>query len=106
MLFLAFGQAYAADTITGAVYDDTDDDGQVETITVTFDESITCTSGPGANGWSVSTAGSIGVLSVDSVTCSGSTDVVLTISASADITGGATNPELDYATASGDLTGA
>lgn len=102
---LGVGQAFAADSIVTSVFEDSDDNGQVDQVTITFDEGITCAGG-GANGWSIDTAGTINISSINSVTCDGSADVVLAVTADANKTGGATDPVLSYSDAGGDLAGA
>lgn len=89
-------KAYAADTISSALYLDTDDDGQVDTIRWTMDENVTACAYE-AGDWTVDTASEMNI-SVTGLTCTGS-DTILDIDVSADAweTGADTDPVISYA---------
>ncbi len=90
-------KALAANTVSSAVYQDTNNDGAVDTIVVTMDENVTACVYE-AGDWSVSVAGTIGVTGVTGISCTG-TDPILNISVTsgANKTGGVTNPTIAYA---------
>ncbi|MFH1410040.1 MAG: carboxypeptidase regulatory-like domain-containing protein [Patescibacteria group bacterium] len=93
--------AYAVDTISAAVYQDLNVDGQVDNIRVTFDENVTdCTYEAGD--WNVNAGGTIAVSAVTGLTCTG-TDAILDIGVTADAgkTGGVTPPTITYTAAAG-----
>jgi|GEM_PF-1667269 len=91
---------HAADTISTNVYQDSDNDGDVDRIRWTMDENVTaCTYEAGD--WTVNTAGSVNVsITGLSGTCNG-TDAILyiTVTADANETGGTTDPVISYANA-------
>jgi hypothetical protein len=74
-------------------------DGQVDGIRLTFTNVTACAYEAGD--WSIAVAGSIGVTAVTGIqntaTCATDEYITLTITASANITGGATNPQITYA---------
>ncbi len=100
-LFLFAGQSLAADDINLATYRDNNTNGTVETIRWDMggDENVTaCTYEAGD--WTVNTAGSIGVTAVTALTCTGSDQYLdITVTTTANVTGGATNPVISYANA-------
>jgi hypothetical protein len=118
LAFFAFSQqAQAADTLSTQTYIDTNADGTVDHIKLTFDENIDlCTYEAGD--WTVNTAGTINVAitGIDTSNpegngqgdCNGSDAVVyLSITADTNKTGGGTAPVISYANAgtAGSLSG-
>lgn len=88
------GFVSAADTITFAMFRDLDSNGQVETIQWQMDEAVTsCVYEAGD--WSVTTAGTIGVSAITGISCSGAM-LTLSVTAFANVTGGATSPVISY----------
>jgi hypothetical protein len=105
--FLIAGSVSAADTISTSVFIDADGDGQVDHAKLTFDANIaTCVYEAGD--WTVDTAGTIAVTAVTGIStdnpegsgdgaCDSSDAVIyVDIATTADITGGATAPEITY----------
>ena len=98
------GTVSAADTVVATSYRDFDNDGLVDHIRIQFDENVDqCTFEAGD--WSVETAGTINVVSIDGITtgsiagdsCDGSFPYVfLQVTADANVTGGATDPQISY----------
>jgi methionine-rich copper-binding protein CopC len=118
LAFFAFSQqAQAADTLSTQTYIDTNGNGTVDHIKLTFDENIDlCTYEAGD--WTVNTAGTINVAITGINTsnpegngqgdCNGTDAVVyLSITADANKTGGGTAPVISYANAgtAGSLSG-
>ncbi len=97
--FLFAGQTFAADNISTATYLDANTNGTVEKIRWVMDENVTgCTYD--AADWTVNTAGSIGVTAVTALTCTGAdVNLDISITTTANVTGGATNPVISYANA-------
>ncbi len=92
-------QAAAMDTVSSAVYQDLNHDGQVDNVQVTFDENVTACAYE-AGDWGVTVAGGINVTAITGIsgTCNG-TDAILNIAvtAAAGFTGGAVAPTVTYA---------
>ncbi len=93
---------HAADSILSSVYQDSDNDGDVDRIRWTMDENITACAYESGD-WTVNTAGSVSVVITGlSGNCNG-TDAILyvTVTADANETGGATDPVISYANVGG-----
>lgn len=78
-------------TISSAAYNDTDGDGQVDRLNVTYSEAIA--GGYTDGDWSIATAGTVS-LAKDGTGSVSSPSVLLDVTGSADTTGGATAPEV------------
>jgi hypothetical protein len=98
--FFAFSQqAHAANTVSAAVYQDTNGDGTVDRIRWTMDENVTACAYE-AGDWTVNTAGTINVTAITGLSCTGSDAFLnIAVTTSANITGGATDPVISYANA-------
>ncbi|WP_423750786.1 PGF-CTERM sorting domain-containing protein [Salinirarus marinus] len=80
-----------------ASYNDTNHDGTVETVNVTYSENVSAST-PAAVDWSFPENGSVGIAGVTSATLSADdTTFVLTVAGDADTTGGSTRPTVRYA---------
>ncbi|MCX6807241.1 MAG: hypothetical protein NTZ80_00305, partial [Patescibacteria group bacterium] len=83
-------------TIVTAVYEDVGGDGKVDNIKITFDEDVTACAFEESD-WSITEAGTIGVTDITGLTCLGTDEVLdVAITASDNITGGATAPIIAY----------
>lgn len=100
LVFLFTLSAHAADTVSSAVYEDTNSDGTIDRIRITMDENATsCTYEAGD--WTVNTAGTVNI-SITGASCTGSDAFIdLAVSADASKTGGATDPVVSYSAAAG-----
>jgi len=99
----SFNLDLTAPTVSSASYKDTDADGTVDRVDIVFDETIVVTSYDTTD-WSFSAAGSI---TLDDSGASASTaTVLLTVSADAEETGGATAPTVLYTNNGSRLTDA
>ncbi len=95
-LFFSFTPALAADTVTAAQYEDTNKDGKVDKITWFLDDIITsCVYEAGD--WKIENSGTIGLLSINNVTCQiNSSTLVMYVRDINFITGGETDPIISY----------
>lgn len=88
--------AHAADTIVSSVYQDSNNDGRVDRVRITMDETVTACVYE-AGDWSMAVAGDI-TMSVTGLSCAGSDAIMyVAVNADANETGGTTNPQLVYA---------
>jgi hypothetical protein len=115
---LFFGLASAADIVSSSTFIDSDGDGQVDHAKITFDENIDQCTYEAAD-WSIDTAGTINVSAITGINtsdpestgdgaCDGTDAVVyVSLTADADVTGGATAPQITYTngTTTGSLSG-
>jgi len=95
MAMLIANSAYAADTINTSEYFDTNNDGQVDSARLTFDENVTaCTYEAGD--WSVLNASNFNV-TITGISCTGA-DAHLDVALSADVneTGSPSDPIIAY----------
>ncbi|MBI1908537.1 hypothetical protein HYS28_03975 [Candidatus Uhrbacteria bacterium] len=98
IVFLLTAQsAFAANTISTSKYEESGTaDGTLDRIRFAMDENVTaCTYESGD--WSIDAAGTVGLTAITAVSCT-TLDVNLDITATftANITGGAVNPQIDY----------
>lgn len=86
--------AQAVDTISTSQYIDLDSDGTIDRIRWAIDETITlCDYEPGD--WSIDTAGTINVTSIDALSCAGS-NLYIYVTTDANVSGGVINPVISY----------
>ena len=105
-LFFA-GRALAADTVTGIYYIDADFNGSIDHAVLIFDENIDQCDYE-AGDWTIDTAGTINITAITGIStddpestgdgaCDGTDEYVyIDITTTANITGGATAPEISY----------
>ncbi len=99
-LFMTSDAYAVADTLNSQTYTETGTaDGTVDTITLTFDATVLACVYDAAD-WTINTAGTIGVTAITAISCTGGNGIVLlTVTTTADITGGGTEPVISYANA-------
>ena len=103
VFFLMSNHVLAANTLVSQVYSDTNNDGIVDRVRITFDENVIGCNYD-ASDWSVTNVGSNGIslASVTGVSCTTSDanlDLTVSITGNAKITGGGPNPTISYANA-------
>lgn len=97
--FFAFSQqAFAANTVSSAVYLDTNGNGTVDTVRWTMDENVTaCTYEAGD--WTVNTASEMNLV-ITGISCTGSNTILnIAVTADSNETGATTAPVISYANA-------
>ncbi len=91
----------AALSPTSAVYQDLNTDGRVDNVKIVFADVSSCAYD--ADDWTVGVAGSVGITAVTGIsnggTCTTDHYLNLAVTATAGITGGETNPRIDYSDA-------
>lgn len=102
--FFTFTHAVSAETFT---YLDTNNDAKVDTVrwTTSINFFTSCTYSP--SDWNISNSGSIGITSINGISCSQSdlTNLYISVTASPNITGGPINPVISYTNNSNNLVG-
>ena len=87
--------ALAADTVVSSVYQDSDNNGTIDRVRITMDETITACAYE-ASDWSVGVAGNM-TMSITGLSCTGSDAIMyVAVNADANETGSSVNPELVY----------
>lgn len=94
-VFAFAAPAHAADTIVSAVYQDSNNDGRIDRVRITMDETVTACTYEAAD-WSMAVAGDM-TMSVTGLSCTGSDAILyVTVSADANETGSSVDPQLVY----------